>query len=164
MLDKIPTKETKLVKGSDNEDKFALIEKTIERLEKVLMREIEANDGEEPLEFESELRDRDYRSHLTMGLTLGDPKIIARQSDIGSPQEMICVTAWKVDGEFMSPMFDRPRVILLDHKVSKDRKGREESRDILKGGQYMQDQFGTFNTGLPLLRTAIEKQKEEDDG
>ena len=107
MLDKIPTKETKLAKGSDNEDKFALIEKTIERLEKVLMREIEANDGEEPLEFESELRDRDYRSHLTMGLTLGDPKIIARQSDIGSPQEMICVTAWKVDGEFI----DRKSVV-----------------------------------------------------
>ena len=162
-MGEIVPKDAKLPKLKEPEDRLTRVEKSIARMEAVLMREIEAKEVEEPEAFESELRDRDYRSHLTMGLTLGDPKIIARQSDVGSPQEMACVTGWAVDGEFMSPLFDRPRVILLDHKVSKDRKGREESRDILKGGQYMQDQFGTFNTGLPLVRAAIEKAKEEDD-
>jgi hypothetical protein len=163
-MGEIVPKEKGLAKSIEPEGRLARVEKSIERMEQILMREIEAKKIEEEPKFQSELRDRDYRSHLTMGLTLGDPTIISRMSDVGSPQEMACVTGWAVDGEFMSPLFDRPRVILLDHKVSKDRKGREESRDILKGSQYMQDQFGTFNTGLPLLRAAIEKQKEEDDG
>jgi hypothetical protein len=160
MLAKVPTKEGKLAKMDAPEERLTVVEKMLERLEKALLREIGDKEGEE-VEFESELRDRDYRSHLTMGLTLGDPKVIARMSDVGSPQEMACVTSWKVDGEFMSPMFDRPRVILLDHKVSKDRKGREESRDILKGGQYMQDQFGGYHSGLPFVAEKIKEQKEQ---
>ena len=60
--------------------------------------------------------------------------------------------------------FDRPRVILLDHKVSKDRKDREESRDILKGGQYMQDQFGgIYNSGPQIVRKEILKNQQEDE-
>jgi hypothetical protein len=47
--------------------------------------------------------------------------------------------------------------------VSKDRKGREESRDILKGGQYMQDQFGgIYNSGPQIVRREIMKNQDED--
>lgn len=165
MLENVVPKEDKMAKVVKSEDRLTRVEKSIERMEKALMREIEARDVEEaPLkEFESELRDRDYRSHLTMGMTLGDPRVIDRMSDIGSAQFMACVTGWAVDGEFMSPMFDRPRVINLNHMVSKDRKGRTESTDILKGGQYMQDQFGSiYNSGPQIVRKEIMKNQDED--
>jgi hypothetical protein len=164
LLENVVPKEDKLAKVVKSEDRLTRVEKSIERMEKALMREIEARDVEEaPLkEFESELRDRDYRSHLTMGMTLGDPRVIARMSDIGSPQFMACIVGWQVDGEFMSPMFDRPRVINLDHMVSKDRKGREESRDILKGQNYVPDQFGgIYNSGPQILRKELLKNQEE---
>lgn len=154
---------TQAIEVAENpDDRLSKIEKVLDGLQKVLARELaEKADNEEP--SESELRDRDHRSHMTMAMTLGSPKDLEKSSDIGSGEEMAWMTSTDIDGQIMSPIFQMPRRSLLGHKISKDRKSREEYKEILSKGQHPTDPYGIFNTGLPIVRAAIEKQREEDD-
>lgn len=149
-------------KAEKPDDRLTKIENTLDALQKILARELtEKADNKEP--SESELRDRDHRSHMTMAMTLGSPKDLEKSSDIGSGEEMAWMTSTDIDGQIMSPIFQMPRRSLLGHKISKDRKSREEYKEILSKGQHPTDPYGIFNTGLPIVRAAIEKQREEDD-
>jgi hypothetical protein len=152
-------------KVEEPDDRLTRVEKAIERLEKTLAREASSNENFEDDEMQSELRDKDHRSHMTMAMTLGSPKDLEKSSDIGSAEEMAYLTSQDVDAQIMSPLFDIPRISLLAHKISKDRKSREEYRDILKSGSYMQDQFGgIYSSGPQMLRKAILDEHEEDEG
>lgn len=149
-------------KAEKPDDRLTKIENILDALQKILARELtEKADNKEP--SESELRDRDHRSHMTMAMTLGSPKDLEKSSDIGSGEEMAWMTSTDIDGQIMSPIFQMPRRSLLGHKISKDRKSREEYKEILSKGQHPTDPYGIFNTGLPIVRAAIEKQREEDD-
>jgi hypothetical protein len=111
----------------------------------------------------SELRDRDPRSHITKTMTLGKTGVLEQVSDIGSAEEMRYLVNQDVDGQIMSPLFHIPQYALLSHKVSKDRKSREEYRDILQGSYYQDNMGGIFNSGPQILRKAIRGQQGPPD-
>jgi hypothetical protein len=150
-----------IAKVEKPDDRLTQIEKALDNLQKILARELmEKADNQEP--SESELRDRDHRSHMTMAMTLGSPKDLEKSSDIGSGEEMAWMTSTDIDGQIMSPIFQMPRMSLLGHKISKDRKSREEYKDILSKGFNIQDQWGgIYNSGPAILRKELKKQEEE---
>lgn len=89
-------------KAEKPDDRLTKIENTLDALQKILARELtEKADNKEP--SESELRDRDHRSHMTMAMTLGSPKDLEKSSDIGSGEEMAWMTSTDIDGQIMSP-------------------------------------------------------------
>ena len=117
----------------------------------------------DPEENESELRDKDPRSHVTKTMTLGKVGVLEQVSEVPSPELLRYVVFQDICAQLMSPLFDLPRCSQLSHLISKDRQSRKEYTEILKGSYYP-DQFGgIYSSGPQILRKPIMDMQGESE-
>lgn len=103
--------------------------------------------------------DFESKAHITKTMTGGQSDVTRERTRVNSWEEQDYLATKEFLAKTLGVDFYQWAVDIHEGlKISKDGTEREEYVDILKG---MYDEVRGFNTGLPLVREAIEEQQAD---